>query len=370
MSASIASIDLDAIAHNCRVVRATAPDAQLCTVVKANGYGHGSVPVARAALDAGATWLGVAQVDEAAVLRAGGIEAPILVLSEPGPHEIDRALALGLHLTAYRHETIDRLSSRAVELGVPSVPLHLKIDTGMRRIGCEPDEAASLARAIEASAAVTLAGTMTHLARADEPDVATTDEQLDVFDEVLAALTDAGIDPGIRHAANSAAALAHPRAHHDLVRVGIATYGIDPGPALAGVTDLRPALRWTSTVRHVKAVPAGAHVSYGHRHRFDRDTIVATVPVGYADGFRRRLGVDGGAVLVGGRRCPVVGVVTMDQFVVDCGPDSTVAVDDEVVLLGQQGDERITAEDMATVLGTIGYEIVCDLSPRVERRYE
>ena len=369
MSASVANVDLDAIAHNCRVVQAAAQGAALCTVVKADGYGHGSVPVARTALEAGASWLGVAQVDEAAVLRAAGIEAPILVLSEPGHHEIDRALALGLHLTAYRPETIERVANAAVERGVPAAPLHLKVDTGMRRIGCEPRDAVGLAQAIEATPGVVLAGTMTHLARADESDVPTTDEQLDVFDGVLAALTGAGIDPGIRHAANSAGALAHPRAHLDLVRVGIATYGIEPGPALAGVADLQPALRWTSTVRHVKTVRAGEHVSYGHRHRFDRDTVVATVPVGYADGFRRRLGLDGGAVLIGGRRCPVVGVVTMDQFVVDCGPDASVAVGDEVVLIGEQGDERIRAEDMAEVLGTIGYEVVCDLSPRVERRY-
>ena len=369
MSASVAHVDLDAIAHNCRALRTAAPGAALCTVVKADGYGHGSVPVARAALDAGATWLGVAQVDEAAVLRAAGIEAPILVLSEPGAHETDRALALGLHLTAYRPETIERISGRAAELGVPAAPLHLKVDTGMRRIGCEPDDALRLARAIEASPGVLLAGTMTHLARAVEPEVATPDEQLDVFDDVLTALAAVGIDPGIRHAANSAGTLAHPRSHLDLVRAGIATYGIDPGPALAGVADLRPALRWTSTVRHVKPVRAGEHVSYGHRHRFDHDTVVATIPVGYADGFRRRLGLDGGSVLVGGRRCPVVGVVTMDQFVVDCGPDPSIGVGDEVVLIGGQGDEHITAEDMAAVLGTIGYEVVCDLSPRVERRY-
>lgn len=369
MSASVAHVDLEAIAHNCGVLAAAAPGSALCAVVKADGYGHGSVPVANAALGAGAAWLGVAQVDEAAVLRAAGIDAPILVLSELGPDEIDRALALRLHLTVYRAETIDRIAYRAASIGAPAASLHLKVDTGMRRVGCEPGDALTLARKIVSTAGLALTGTMTHLARADELDAPTTDQQLDVFDGALAALADDGIDPGVRHAANSAATIAHPRAHYDLVRAGIATYGIPPAPSLAGRADLRPALRWTTTVRHVKSVAAGERVSYGHRHVFERDTVVATVPVGYADGFRRRLGLAGGAVLIGGRICPVVGVVTMDQFVVDCGPDATASVGDEVVLIGTQGAERITADDVADLLDTIGYEVVCDLSPRVGRRY-
>ncbi len=369
MSTSIATVDLDAIASNVRALDALAGSAQTCAVVKADGYGHGSVPVACAALDAGATWLAVAQVAEAGVLRTAGVDAPILLLSEPGPEEIDAALAMRLHLTVYREETIDTISSRATTVGTAPVPVHLKIDTGMRRVGCEPSRAVELAGRIAGADGVVLAGTMTHLARADEPEVSTTDEQLDRFDDALASMQSAGIDPGLRHAANSAGTIAHPRARYDLVRVGIALYGVPPARSMAGMADLRPALRWTAPVRFVKRVAAGDGISYGHRLTVASDIVVATIPVGYADGLRRRLGSVGGAVLIGGRRCPILGVVTMDQIVVGCGPEDSVEVGDEAVLIGSQGDESITADDVAGLLDTIGYEVVCDLSARVERRY-
>ena len=369
MTASTATIDTDAIERNVRTLAGLAAPAAVCAVVKADGYGHGSVTVAEAALAGGATWLAVAQVDEARALRAAGIDAPILLLSEPRPDEVDAGLAVGLRFVVHRPETIDHLSARASALGVPTVPCHLMIDTGMRRIGCEPSDAVSLARHIVDGRTLALEGSMTHLARADEPGEPTTDAQLDRFDQVLAELDQAGIDPGVRHAANSAATIAHPRSRYDMVRTGIAVYGIPPSPAMTGAADLRPALRWTSTVSFVKPVPAGDRVSYGHHHTFPHGTVVATVPVGYADGFARRLGLVGGEVLIGGRRRPIVGVVTMDQFVVDCGPDGGgVAVGDEVVLLGQQGDDEISANDIAERLDTIGYEIVCGISRRVRRR--
>ena len=210
---------------------------------------------------------------------------------------------------------------------------------------------------------------MTHLAVADEPGNPGTGVQIDRFEAVLAALDEAGIDPGIRHAANSAAALLHPRAHLDLVRTGIAVYGIPSSPVLSGVAPLRPALRWTSEVRFVKPVARGEGVSYGHRHVFEEATVVATVPVGYADGYRRRLGLVGGVVLIRGRRCPIVGVVTMDQLVVDVGPGGDVAVGDEVVLLGAQGDDEVSATELALLVDTIGYEITCAVSPRVARHH-
>lgn len=369
MSASVATVDLAAIGANVATLASLAGDAHACVVVKADGYGHGSVPVARAALDAGAPWLAVANVSEGRALRAAGIDAPTLVLSEPDPDEIDAALAVGLHLVVYRHEMVEAIAGRADALGVPGVPIHLKVDTGMRRVGCEPADAVELARAIADAPRLLLEGTMTHLARADEPDDPTTDAQLDVFEDTFAALHAAGIDPGLRHAANSAATIAHPRARLDLVRVGIATYGIPPAPALARDADLCAALRWTAPVRFVKRVKAGEGVSYGHHHTFPADTVVATLPAGYADGVRRRLPLVGGEVLINGRRCPMVGVVTMDQFVVDCGPDAEVGVGDEAVLVGTQGTETITANDVAGLLDTIGYEVVCDISPRVRRRY-
>jgi alanine racemase len=370
LGGSLAEIDLDAVAHNVGVLRDLAPGAHLCAVVKADGYGHGAVEVARAALAAGATWLGVAQVQEARTLRSAGIAEPILVLSESATDDatLDLALALGLHLVAYRAEHLDALSARARHLGVPAAPVHLKVDTGMRRVGCEPQEALGLARRIVGDPHLELAGTMTHLAVADEPGNPGTDAQRNRFDTVLAELADAGIDPGLRHAANSAATMLRPRCHYDLVRTGIALYGIPPAPVLSGVAPLRPAMRWTSTVRFVKPVARGEGVSYGHRHVFEEASVAATVPVGYADGVRRGYGLAGGQVLIGGRRCPVVGAVTMDQLVVDVG-DLAVEVGDEVVLIGAQGDDEVTATEFALLLDTIAYEVTCAVGPRVARRH-
>lgn len=368
---SVADVDLDAVAHNVAVLDELAGSAAVCAVVKADGYGHGAVPVARAALAAGARWLGVAQVQEARTLRSAGIEAPILVLSEcdPDPVALDAALALDLHLVAYRPDFLDAVGERARALGVPAVPVHLKVDTGMRRVGCETHQAVGLARRIVDDPHLRLAGTMTHLAVADEPGNPGTDVQLGRFEAVLAELSAAGIDPGIRHAANSAGTILHPRSHLDMVRPGIAVYGIPPAPVLASVAPLRPAMRWRSTVRLVKPVAAGEGVSYGHHHVFEAPTVVATVPVGYADGLRRRLGLVGGSVLVRGTRCPIVGVVTMDQIVVDVGAVPGVEVGDEVVLVGAQGRDEITATEMAMLVDTIGYEITCAVSPRVPRRH-
>jgi alanine racemase len=368
---SVAEIDLDAVAHNVGVLAGLAGTAEVCAVVKADGYGHGAVPVARAALAAGAGWLGVAQVQEARELRAAGIEAPVLVLSEcdTSPGTLDPALAMGLHLVGYRPGFLDAVAERAGALGARPARIHLKVDTGMRRVGCEPHQAVDLARRVVEDPHLELAGTMTHLAVADEPGNLGTDVQLGRFEAVLDELAAAGIDPGIRHAANSAATLLHPRAHLDLVRPGIAVYGIPPSPVLSGIGPLRPAMRWTSTVRFVKPVARGEGVSYGHRHVFDQATVVATVPVGYADGYRRRLGLVGGAVLIRGRRCPIVGVVTMDQLVVDVGPGEEVEVGDEVVLLGAQGDDELSATELALLVDTIGYEITCAVSPRVHRRH-
>ena len=367
MPASVAHVDLEALSHNARTLRALAGRAELCAVVKADGYGHGALPVARAAQAGGAAWLAVAQVAEAKALRSGGIDAPVLVLSEPRPDEIDTALALGLRLVVYRPEMVAAIADRAEVIGTAPARLHLNVDTGMRRVGCEPADAPTIARLVTERPGLRLEGTMTHLAMADEPDDPTTDRQLDRFDRLLDDLAAAGIDPGIRHAANSAATIAYPRARLDLVRVGIALYGIPPAPSLAGACDLRAALRWTSQVSMVKPVAAGERVSYGHRHTFDRDTVVATVPVGYADGVRRRLGLVGAEVLIRGIRRRMVGVVTMDQLVVDCGPSSDVEVGDEVVLIGAQSGDSVPADEWAGRLDTIGYEIVCGISNRVPR---
>jgi alanine racemase len=356
-------VDLDAVRHNVRTLKP--PDAELMAVVKANGYGHGDVPVARAALEGGATWLGVALVEEGLTLRDAGIDAPILVLTEFPRGSEKEALAAGLTPTLYTVDGLASLGEAAATLG-RGCPVHVKLDTGMHRVGLAPELAPRLClRVVEAG--LDLEGVWTHFAVAEEPDDPSTPEQLGRFREALEALAAAGIRPRYRHAANSAAVLGFPESHLDLVRVGIALYGIVPGPALEGGADLRPAMSLRSQVTLVKRVAAGEGVSYGLRYRFERESTVATVPVGYADGYHRAAS-GRGEVLIGGRRYPVAGTVTMDQITVDCG-DDPVQAGDEVVLFGRQGDDEIRAEELAGWAGTIGYEVVCAVSDRVPREY-
>jgi alanine racemase len=364
-----AEVSLNAIAANVETLRAVVAPAEVCAVVKADGYGHGAAPVARAALEAGASWLAVAQVPEATELRDAAIDAPVLLLSEPRPSEVDEALAASMRITVYTPEMIDRLAAAAAEAGGGPLSVHLKVDTGMHRVGAAPDDVVALAKAIEARPSLTLEGLWTHCAVADEPDDPFTARQLERFEAVLAEVTAAGIEVPLRHAANSAAALAHPASRYDLVRCGIAVYGIPPAPALAGLVPLAPAVRLATEVSFVKPVAAGEGISYGLRHHLARDSMIATLPIGYADGVFRSLSEHGQEVLLGGRRCPMVGVITMDQLMVDVGPDATVVAGDEAVLLGAQGDERITPDEWAERIGTIAYEVVCAIGARVERRY-
>ena len=360
-----ADVDLDAIRHNVEVVSAAAEPAALWANVKADGYGHGAVAVAGAAMRGGATGLCVALVQEGVELRDAGFDCPILVLSEQPPAQLVSAVDAGLELTVYSHAQLEAIAAA----GGRNHPVHLKIDTGMRRVGAAAQEALGLAAAIASSDAVRLAGVCTHLAVADEPEDPFTAAQIELFDDVLTALTVAGHHPALVHAANSAATLAFPESRFNLVRPGIAIYGISPGAALdALAAALRPALSLRARVSHVKQVRAGDRISYGLRHRFEGITNVATLPLGYADGVPRRLFAAGGEVLIGGRRRPIVGVVTMDQLMVDCGLDA-VALGDEAVLIGVQGDEAISAVEWADRLDTISYEVLCGISPRIDRRY-
>ncbi len=354
-------VDLGAIAHNVAVLRRVAAPSALWVVVKANGYGHGAVEVGRTALVAGATGLCVATVDEGVALRDAAIEAPVLVLSEPPARRFADAAAAGLAVAVYSDQGVDAASATR------SLALHLKVDTGMHRVGAEPADVVRLARRIVDAPSLRLEAVWTHLAVADDPDDPYTARQLACFDSVLDGLRAAGIEVPMVHTANSAGALAHPAARRDAVRAGIAVYGIPPSAALEEhCRDLVPALSVRSFVAHVQRRHAGDRISYGLRHRFAADATVATVPIGYADGVPRRLSATGGSVLIGGRRRPIVGVVTMDQLMVDCGDDD-VARGDEVVLIGSQGDATITADDWATRLDTIGYEIVCGLGRRLPR---
>lgn len=353
-------VDLGAIHDNARILKPEA--AELMAVVKANGYGHGDVEVARAAIDGGATWVAVALVEEGLKLRGAGIEAPILVLTEFPEGSETVALAHRLTPTLYSDAGLERLTAAARG----SVPVHVKIDTGMHRVGVwPPEEAPAFAGRVE-QAGLEVEGLFTHFARSEEHEV-TTKDQLARFLEAADAIRSAGVTPRLLHAANSGATILYPETHLDLVRPGIALYGIEPAPGVGAQLGLRPALTWRSQVSAVKRLAAGEAMSYGHRYRLERDAWVATVPVGYADGYPRQL-TNVGQVLIGGRRCRVAGTITMDQLIVD-GGDGEIRVGEEVVLIGSQGNETIGADALGRRFGTIGYEIVSRIGERVPRRY-
>ncbi len=373
-----ADIDLDAVRHNASLLAGLVRPAALCAVVKADGYGHGALPVARAALQGGATWLAVALVEEGVSLRDAGIEAPILLLSEPPVEAMAEAVARRLVPTVYTDEGIAHLA-RVVGDGRPPVEVHLKVDTGMHRVGADPADVPRLAATIAADPRIVLGAVWTHLAVAEATcpaDRAFTAGQLAQFDTIVAELAAAGHRPPLTHTANSAAAIGIPSARHSLVRCGISLYGVAPTPALAhevatasGGVGLRPVLSLRTRVTYLRDLNAGERPSYGRRRPLEQRSTVAVAPVGYADGVPRRLFDVGAEVLVGGVRRPLAGVVTMDQVVIDCGPvgRSPVEVGDEVVLIGRQGDEEITADEWAGLLGTISYEVLCDIGPRVPR---
>lgn len=365
-----ADIDLAAVEHNVGALRDLVGASRLCAVVKADGYGHGAVPVARAALAGGADLLAVALVSEGAELRAAGIGGPVLVLSQASRHELDDLVARDLEATVYTHSGVRDLAVAVRGKRSPGPQnVHLKVDTGMHRVGAQPAEVVDLARAVVDAPGLRLASVFTHCAVADEPESPFTDLQLDRYEDVLAELARAGIAVPVRHAANTAGAVAHPRSRYDLVRCGIGIYGLAPSPALSGKVDLRPAMALKARISHVKRVAGGEGLSYGLRYRTTGDRTIATVPLGYADGVRRSLSSAGGEILIRGRRFPLAGTVTMDQLLVDCG-DEEVEVGDEAVLIGTQGDHQITADDWAQRLGTISYEVVCGVSPRVPRCYQ
>jgi len=362
------AVDLGAVRANIGALAASAAPAALLATVKADAYGHGAVPVALAAVEAGAAFLGVAFVEEGIDLRDAGIDAPILLLSEPPPTAAPAVIAHQLTPLVYTVNGIDALAKAVVDTGASPHAVHLKVDTGMHRVGCAPADAVALAEMIAARDELRFEGLATPLAVADELDSSYTDAQLDAFDAVIDAITDRVGRPAVVHAANSAGLLAHPRARYDLVRAGIALYGITPVDEAVADVVLRPALSLHARVSFVKQLDAGTRVSYGLRYTLPRASRIATVPVGYADGVPRALGAAGGEVLVHGVRCPIAGTVTMDQLLVDVG-DLDVAVDDDVVLLGAQGDDEITADEWAARLDTIPYEVVTRLGSRLPRRY-
>ena len=377
-----AEVDAAAIARNTRRLLDAAGDgAQLCAVVKADGYGHGLVTAAQAALSGGATWLAVALVEEGIALREAGVVAPVLVLSEPPAAAATALLAHDLTPTVYRAEFLHALEDAAMQRGEVA-RVHVKLDTGMTRVGVAVEDWDAVLALLAASDHLEVEGCQTHLARADEPDVPTTAVQLGRFSAALDALRSVALAPRLVHVANTAGALLHTPAWRSvlaagapgavpLVRAGIGLYGLDPGPAVsAAAHGLEPAMRLVSEVSHVRRIAAGTPVSYGHRWSAPTDGWLATVPIGYADGVPRTLTGRLDVLLRGARRA-VVGTITMDQVLVWCA-DVTPAVGDEIVLIGHAGggaagSAGIGMEEWAERSGTITYEIATGISARVPR---
>ena len=360
---------LDNIEANLRGVRARVGERLVLAAVKANAYGHGAVAVAamieqRKAAD----WLGVATVDEGRQLRRAGVSLPILKLSPTrGGDEVSRALASALTLSVVDEESVDEVARVAERVGLTGVAVHLKIDTGMRRVGVEPAAAPALAARIASDQRLQLQGLFSHLPVSDTPDGADfTRAQTDLFARTVAAIeAETGPVP-LKHLANSGAVLGHPDTWFDLVRPGIMIYGSLPDPLAERTVELRPGLELTTAVSFVKPVAAGETVSYGRTWTAPRDTVIGTIPVGYGDGYSRLLS-NRGRVLIGGRPYPIAGRVCMDQTMVDLGPDAGVRVGDEVVLIGRSGAEEITVAEIAELMGTIPYEVTCLITGRVTR---
>lgn len=361
-----AEVDLDAIRHNIAELRRSAPSAEVMGVVKGYAYGHGNPASARAMLQGGATRLGVARVAEALHLRESGIDAPIHVFTEPPTEAVDLLITNDLTATIYTEAFASALSSRAAELG-RVVPVHLKLDTGMHRVGLMAGDVADAMANLRALRGIEIEGVWSHLAVADIDDHPFTRKQLDLFAELLERIERAGINPRYRHIANSAAALTISQSHYDIVRCGVASYGLTPGAGLSFAAQLRPALALRARVTMVKHVAAGERLSYGLRYQLRESGNVVTVPAGYADGYDRRLS-DNAEVLLHGKRHHVSGTVCMDQFMVDVGADAA-DVGDVVTLIGRDGDDAITAEELAANLGTINYEITSRIPSRVPRVY-
>jgi len=362
-----AEIDLDAIAANVSTIaERLSPGAKYLAVVKANAYGHGDVEVARAALGAGASWLGVILPAEGKRLRDAGIDARILLLHEPDPTDADAVVALGLTPSVFTEQGITALDE-AAERANKHIAVHLKIDTGLNRLGVPLGRLDQAITALAKASRLEIEGVFSHFAFADQPDHPFIGTQVERFSDGLERLRAHGIQPPLRHLANSAATLTRPETHYDLVRVGIAMYGLAPGAALKDAMPYRPAMSIKARAAMVKRVTKGEGISYGLRYVLERDATIVSVPLGYGDGWVRAAGGKATA-LIGGRKHPTVGTVCMDSFMVDVG-DTPADVGDEVVLLGRQGDEVIAAEDVADTLGTINYEVVTQVSSRMPRVY-
>jgi alanine racemase len=377
-----AEIDLEALAHNCRLLRERiSPGAKLMAVVKADAYGHGLVPVSRVCVENGASFLGVACLTEAIRLRQAGIEAPILLFGYSPGRYAGHLARYDIRASVHSLAAARALSTEAALIR-KRITVHIKIDTGMGRLGLPayaatlgPRPRARMREVVSEAAAIArlpwlfVEGIYTHFSCADDPDTSRTESQLALFMEILDELERRSIEFELRHAANSAATLRMPSTHLDMVRPGISLYGLSPAEGVGReACGLRPVMSVKSAVIQVREVPAGFRVSYGGRWQSSKPTRIAVVPIGYADGYKRSLSSNA-EMLVGGKRAPVVGTVCMDLTMIEVGDLPSVAVEDEVVVLGSQGGEEITAEEIARRIGTIHYEVVSSLTARIPRLY-
>lgn len=361
-------VRLGAVAENVRALKAlTRPGTLFMAVVKAGGYGHGAVPVAQTALAAGADRLGVSTVEEALELRRAGIVAPLHVFAEPPLSAASVVVEHKLIPTVATLGFARALAAASTSAGTRA-RYHLKVDSGMNRIGVRAEDAPEFARELRPLAGLEMEGVFTHFATADVPGDWGFDRQIARFTQATEDMRTEGIDPGIIHAANSAATILHPRTHFDMVRCGISIYGLHPDRATHGRVDLRPAMSVKARVTFLKRVPLGEGVSYGFTYHTSAPTVLATLPLGYADGVHRAAS-NKMRVLMDGIPCRQVGRVCMDQLVVEVPRDVTVSIGDEAVLVGEQAGQRIGMEELADHAGTIDYEIACAFAMRLPRRY-
>ncbi|MFZ1411762.1 MAG: alanine racemase [Micropruina sp.] len=365
-----AHTDLAAIEANLAGIRARVGTRLVLAAVKANGYGHGAVAVSRHCERTGAAdWLGVATTEEGVELREAGITLPILKLSPARGDEVPAALAAGITLPVVDAASVTEIADAAVQLGLSGVNVHLKLDTGMRRVGAEPDQAVALAKAIDATGRLDLQGLFSHLPISDAPaGKAFTEHQIARFTETIRTVEEARGPVPLKHLANSGGVLDHPESWFDLVRPGIMIYGSYPDPETSHSVQLTEALRWTTRVSYLKRVPAGETVGYGRTWSAPEPRWIATIPVGYGDGYSRLLS-NRGRVLINGHAHPIAGRVCMDQTMIDLGPEPSAKVGDEVVLIGSSGAERISVAEVAGLMGTIPYEVSCLITNRVTRTH-
>jgi alanine racemase len=362
--ATWAEVDLSAIRTNVDYFL-DRTKSQVMAVVKANAYGHGAVPVAEAALAAGVSWCAVARTEEAVELRKAGVDCPILILGYTPAYQIEKMIELGVSLSVWNLEQAELISAAASK-SRQTARLHMLVDTGMSRLGVQIENALELIGFVSHLPHVKLEGLFTHFARADEADQTTADLQENIFQDLIEKVEGEGIEIPLIHAANSAASLNRPSVHFNCIRLGIAMYGLHPSPDCLLPVEVRPALKWKAVLSQVKTLPAGRGISYGHQYTTTKPERIGTIPVGYADGFRR---LKGNQVLVGGQSVPVIGRVTMDQIMVQLDDVPDVREGDEVVLIGDQGSNRVSAEDLARLWDTINYEVVSGISKRVPRIY-